>query len=106
MWCEEFFDKAVKHPNGKLRAKCKYCKKDLVGDGSLSGTSTLISHMTICEKNPHSIAKSNVRKLVLDHIGKLRSKIIDQEVLDEKIFMIIIKHDLAYFLLNIKGLGS
>ena len=43
---------------------------------------------------------------MLDHIGKLRSKIIDQEVLDEKIFMIIIKHDLAYFLLNIKGLGS
>lgn len=95
-----YFEKPVKHPDGKLRAKCKYLKRDLVGGGSLSGTSTLIFHMNRCQKKPHSIAESNVGKLVLDHTG--RSTIIYQKVLDEKISMMIIDHDVAFSFVEYK----
>ena len=95
-----YFEKPVKHLDGKLRAKCKYLKRDLVGGGSLSGTSTLICHMNRCQKKPHSIAESNVGKLVLDHIG--RSTIIHQKVLDEKISMMIIDHDVAFSFVEYK----
>ena len=100
MW--NFFDKPVKYPYGKLRVKCKYCKKDLMGGGSLSGTSTLIRHMTRCEKKPHSIAEFDVRKIVLDLTGKLRSRIINQEVLHANISMMIIEHDLVYSFVEYK----
>ena len=85
-----------------LGYKCKYCKKDLMGGGSLSGTSTLIRHMTRCEKKPHSIAEFDVRKIVLDLTGKLRSRIINQEVLHANISMMIIEHDLVYSFVEYK----
>ena len=100
MW--NFFDKPIKHPDGKLRVKCKYCEKDIVGGGSLSGTLTLILHMKRCEKKSHSIVEYDVRKLVLDHTRKLRSRIIYQEVLDWKISMMIIEQDLTYSFVEYK----
>nr|KYP48753.1 Putative AC transposase [Cajanus cajan] len=97
-----YFEKPIKHPDGKMRAKCKYCKKDLVGGGSLSDTSTLIRHMKRCENRPKTFADFDVGKLVLDHSEKIRSRIIDQNVLNDMISMMIIEHDLPYSFVECK----
>ena len=67
-----------------------------MGGGSESETSTLFCYMKRCDNKPHSVVESNVGKLMLGHTGKLRTRIIDQDVVNELISMIIIEHDLPY----------
>jgi len=67
-----------------------------VGGESESETSPLFRHMKRCENKPHSIVEFDVGKLMLDHTGKLRTRIIDQDVVNELISMMIIEHDLSY----------
>nr|KYP61442.1 Putative AC transposase [Cajanus cajan] len=52
--------------------------------------------MKRCENRPKTFADSDVGKLVLDHSRKIRSRIIDQNVLNDMISMMIIEHDLPY----------
>lgn len=48
-----------------------------MGGRSESGILTLFRHMKKCENKPHLIVESDVGKLMLDHTGNLRTRIID-----------------------------
>ena len=90
-----YFDK-LPDTDGKGRARCKICKKELAGGGTSNGTSSLLRHIDACKSKHVGFSETEVGKLMFDHAGKLRAKKIDQKVVNDIITMMIIEHNLPY----------
>ncbi|KAJ1411949.1 Zinc finger, BED-type [Sesbania bispinosa] len=61
-----YFDKVAVGSDGKERAQCKSCGKEYVSGGNKYETSTLLRHISKCEKVPKGFADTEVGKLMLD----------------------------------------
>ena len=80
---------------GKEKEKCNACGAEYVSGGSNIGISTMLRHLSKCTVLK-KLKDNDVGKMIIDHIGKLRSRKIDQKVLDDLISMTIIQHGLPY----------
>jgi len=78
---------------GKEKAKCN--DTEYVSGGSNIGTSTMLRHLLKCTVLKKLI-NNDVGRMIIDHTGKLRSREIDQKVVDDLISMAIIQHGLPY----------
>ena len=91
--------------NGKEKAKFNACGAEYVFGGTKVGTSSMLCHLSKCMVLK-KLKDNNVGKMIIDHVEKLRSREIDQKVLDDLISMAIIQHELPYNLLNITRLKN
>ena len=81
--------------DGKEKAKCNGCGAEYVVGGTKIGTSTILRHLSKCLVLK-KLKDNDVGKMIIDHAGKLRSREIDQKVVDDLISMAIIQHGLPY----------
>jgi len=80
---------------GKEKAKCNACGSEYVYGGSNIGTSTMLRHLSKCTVLK-KLKDNDVGKMIIDYTGKLRSREINQKVVDDLISMVIIQHGLPY----------
>jgi len=80
---------------GKEKAKYNWCGAKYVAYGTKIGTSTILRHLSKCPVLK-KLKDNNVGKMIIDHARKLRSREIDQKVVDDLISMAIIQHRLPY----------
>ena len=79
--------------DGKEKAKCNGCGKEYVIGSSKIGTSTLLRHIPKCV----ALSKfHNIGVMMLDQVGRLRSRQLDHKRVREVMSMAIIEHDLPY----------
>ncbi|KAJ1406384.1 Zinc finger, BED-type [Sesbania bispinosa] len=88
--------------DGKEMAQCKACGKEYVNGGNKYGTSTLLRHISKCEKVPKGFANTDVSKLMLDQQGKLKARKTDQKVVHEMLSIAIIEHSLPFSFVECK----
>ncbi|XP_017423437.1 zinc finger BED domain-containing protein RICESLEEPER 2-like [Vigna angularis] len=81
--------------DGKEKAKCNACGTEYVAGGMKIGTSTMLRHLSKCSVLK-KLKDNDIGKMIIDHAGKLRSREIDQKVVNDLISMVIIQHGLPY----------
>ncbi|KAJ1400145.1 Zinc finger, BED-type [Sesbania bispinosa] len=96
-----YFHKVIVGSDGKERAQCKACGREYVSGGNKYGTSTLLRHISKCEKVPKGFA-NKVGKLMLDQQGKLKARKVDQKIVRDMLSIAIIEHDLPFSFVEYK----
>lgn len=94
-----YFTKKGMGTDGIGRAECIGCKKIFKSGGKLYGTSTLWRHTKSCKK----IKFHDVGQMLVDCEGKLMSRKIDPKVARGLLAAAVIKHDLAFSLVEYSG---
>jgi len=88
----KYFSK-VRVKDGKEKAKCNACGQEYVIGGTKIGTSTLLHHLKKCNVSPKY---KDVGGVIIDNIGKLRSRELDHKHVREIMTMAIVKHGLPF----------
>ncbi|KAF7814548.1 zinc finger BED domain-containing protein RICESLEEPER 2-like [Senna tora] len=78
----------------KEKAQCKGCTRKYVIDSFNIGTSTLLRHIPKCAGLPKY---HNIGVMMLDQVGRLRSRQVDPKRVREVMSMAIIEHDLQKY---------
>ncbi|KAG4962800.1 hypothetical protein JHK82_039486 [Glycine max] len=76
--------------DGKEKAECNACGQQYVIGGSKVGTSHLLRHVKLLCKQ--KVKFHDVGGMIIDHVGKLRSREVDQKCVLELLTMCIVRH--------------
>jgi len=79
--------------DGKEKDKCNACGQEYVIGGTKIGTSTLLRHLKKCNVSPKY---KDVQGMIIDNMGKLRSRELDQKHVREIMKMAIVKYGLPF----------